>query len=207
MSKQTDRQWGISVAEMTGDSEGSESQVRLTKCHSDHLQVKDTQSQGGWWTKGSAQSGFPPSWIADSWDLRVFIKGKHTNILYVLSHSWALNLVTLEKEIGKFRNYAIIGYFLLTSTFKTSKFATWHHKHEPVTQQHNGDPHSKSGKLSGKGIWYHHGNKNPPWGKPITTKNEDYELINRRKKMKAFGSREREKDKKDDKHAYSRWAG
>lgn len=49
MSRQTDRQRGISGAAMTGESEASESDVRLAKCHSDHLKVKDTHthSQGG----------------------------------------------------------------------------------------------------------------------------------------------------------------
>lgn len=33
---------------MTGESEASESDVRLAKCHSDHLKVKDTHTESGW---------------------------------------------------------------------------------------------------------------------------------------------------------------
>lgn len=133
MSKQTDRQWGISVAEMTGDSEGSESQVHLAKCHSDHLQVKDTQSQVGGEQKGVHTPGFlhrgPPTVVI------LVVPLKVNTEIYVLSHSWALqSYLSRKKGIGKLRNCTIIGYFLLKYTFKRSTFATWNHKHERVTQ-------------------------------------------------------------------------
>ena len=44
---QTDRKHEISVAAITGESEASARDVRLTKCHSDHLKVKDKHTQSG----------------------------------------------------------------------------------------------------------------------------------------------------------------
>lgn len=92
---------------MRGDSEGGwwggESQVRLAKRHSDHLQVRDTQSQGGW-TPGGAQAGLPPhrgGASLRSWKVKTEMS------------------VLLHQIYGEqVRICAIIGWFLVTIRLK-----------------------------------------------------------------------------------------